>query len=139
MGEPKTLHFYDVGIFEPVTKPQNQVFFSLETPQENHRKATRKSWGNQWKIIIIHYARSQKTVRSLKQIPLEPQGLRHPPQADDGMPEGHEFREGVCRHQAPKPTITIFGDTIGKSDRTPAHRTPSTFRLPPLLQTEVVP
>ena len=32
MGETKTPHFYDFGIFEPVTKPQNQLFLSLETP-----------------------------------------------------------------------------------------------------------
>ena len=32
MGETKTLHFYDFGIFEPVTKPQNQLFLLLETP-----------------------------------------------------------------------------------------------------------
>ena len=32
MGETKTPHFYDFGIFEPVTEPQNQLFLSLETP-----------------------------------------------------------------------------------------------------------
>ena len=32
MGETKTPHFYDFGIFEPVTKPQNQLFLYLETP-----------------------------------------------------------------------------------------------------------
>ena len=32
MGEPKTTYFYDFGIFEPVTKPQNQLSLSLETP-----------------------------------------------------------------------------------------------------------
>ena len=31
MGEPKTPHFYDFGIFEPVTKPQND-FLCFETP-----------------------------------------------------------------------------------------------------------
>ena len=43
MGETKTHHFYDFGIFEPVTKPQNQLFFifgDTSTPkqnQENHQ------------------------------------------------------------------------------------------------------
>ena len=32
VGEPKNPHFCDFGIFEPVTKPQNQLFLSLETP-----------------------------------------------------------------------------------------------------------
>ena len=33
MGEAQTPHFYDFGIFEPVTKPQNQHYLSLETPR----------------------------------------------------------------------------------------------------------
>ena len=36
MGETKTPHFYDFWIFEPVTKPQNQLFLSLEAP--GHQK-----------------------------------------------------------------------------------------------------
>ena len=32
MGEPENPHFYDFGIFERVTKPQNQHYLSLETP-----------------------------------------------------------------------------------------------------------
>ena len=32
MGETKTPHVYDFGIVEPVTKPQNQHYLSLETP-----------------------------------------------------------------------------------------------------------
>ena len=32
MGQAQTPHFYDFGIFEPVTEPQNQLFLSLETP-----------------------------------------------------------------------------------------------------------
>ena len=32
MGEAQTPHFYDFGIFEPVTKPQNQHHLSLEAP-----------------------------------------------------------------------------------------------------------
>ena len=32
MGETEAPHFYDFGIFEPVTKPQNQLFLFLETP-----------------------------------------------------------------------------------------------------------
>ena len=31
-GDPQTPHFYDFWIFEPVTKPQNQLYLSLETP-----------------------------------------------------------------------------------------------------------
>ena len=40
MGEAQTPHFYDFGIFEPVTKPQNQLFLSLQTP--GHLKESRK-------------------------------------------------------------------------------------------------
>ena len=32
MGEPQTPHFYDLGTFERVPEPQNQLFLSLETP-----------------------------------------------------------------------------------------------------------
>ena len=32
MGEPKNPHLFDFGISQPVTKPQNQLFLSLETP-----------------------------------------------------------------------------------------------------------
>ena len=32
MGATKTPRFYDSRIFEPVAKPQNQLFLSLETP-----------------------------------------------------------------------------------------------------------
>ena len=38
MGEPKSPHFYDFGTFEPVTKPQNQVFLSLETPEHQQKQ-----------------------------------------------------------------------------------------------------
>ena len=40
MGETKTPHFYDFGIFKPATKPQNQQFLSLETP--GHLKKNKK-------------------------------------------------------------------------------------------------
>ena len=33
MVVPKNLHFYDFGIFEPATKPQNQYHSSSETPR----------------------------------------------------------------------------------------------------------
>ena len=32
MGETKTPHFYDFRIFEPVTRPNKQLFLSSETP-----------------------------------------------------------------------------------------------------------
>ena len=32
MGEPNNTRFYDFEIFEPIAKPQNQLFVSLETP-----------------------------------------------------------------------------------------------------------
>ena len=32
MGETQIPDFYDFGIFEPVTKPRNQLFLSLEIP-----------------------------------------------------------------------------------------------------------
>ena len=41
MGEAQTPHFYDFGIFEPVTKPQNQLCLSLEPP--GHLTKSRKN------------------------------------------------------------------------------------------------
>ena len=41
IGEPKTQNFFDSGIFEPVTKPQNQLFLFLETP--GHLKRIKKN------------------------------------------------------------------------------------------------
>ena len=41
MGEAQTLHFYDFGISEPVTKPQNQlfsVFVDTRTPKSNQEE-----------------------------------------------------------------------------------------------------
>ena len=35
MGETKTPHFYNFGIFEPITKPQNQLFETPANIQEN--------------------------------------------------------------------------------------------------------
>ena len=58
MGEAQTLHFYDFGIFEPVTKPQNQHYFSLETP--GHLKTTKKNMGTSWKNIIYGNLRLKK-------------------------------------------------------------------------------
>ena len=43
MGETKTPHFYDFGIFEPVTKPQHQHYLSLE-PAGYLTKTKEKSW-----------------------------------------------------------------------------------------------
>ena len=37
MGEPQTPHFDDFGIFGRVTKPQNQLSLSLETPGDLKR------------------------------------------------------------------------------------------------------
>ena len=40
MGEPRTFHFYDFWVSEPVTKPRNQLLLSLETP--GHIKQIKK-------------------------------------------------------------------------------------------------
>ncbi len=32
MGEPRTPHFHDLGIFGRVPEPQNQYYLSFETP-----------------------------------------------------------------------------------------------------------
>ena len=37
---PKTHHFYDFEIVEPVTKPQNQLLLFLETTQNKPRNIT---------------------------------------------------------------------------------------------------
>ena len=47
MGETKTPHFYDFGIFEPVTNPQNQLFLSLETPGD-----LKEIKGNPWDVFL---------------------------------------------------------------------------------------
>ena len=42
MGETRTSHFYDFGIFEPVTKPLNQlhifIFAEPRTPNKNQEE-----------------------------------------------------------------------------------------------------
>ena len=50
MGETQTPHFYDFWIFEPVTKPQNQQFLSLETP--GHLKQIKKTPGTFFKYCF---------------------------------------------------------------------------------------
>ena len=50
MGETKTPHFYDFGIFEPVTKPQNQHYLSLETPGYS-----KKINQNPWNLFRKYY------------------------------------------------------------------------------------
>ena len=51
MGETKTPHFYDFGIFETVAKPQNQLFVSLETP--GHLKQIKKKPKHFLNIIFV--------------------------------------------------------------------------------------
>jgi hypothetical protein len=51
MGEAQTPHFYDFGIFEPVTKLQNQHALSLEAP--GHLKKIKKNHWNDFKHIIL--------------------------------------------------------------------------------------
>ena len=43
MGEPETLHFYDLGTFERVPDPQNLLFLSLQA--SGHLKESRKNPG----------------------------------------------------------------------------------------------
>ena len=50
MGETKTPQLYDFGIFEPVTKPQNQLFLSLGTP--GHLNKIKK---HPWNIFEKYY------------------------------------------------------------------------------------
>ena len=52
MGDTKTPHFYDLGFFEPVTKPQNQQILSLETP--GHSKKVKKHPQRCWKYYFIN-------------------------------------------------------------------------------------
>ena len=56
MGEAQTPHFYDFGIFEPVTKPQNQYYLSLETP--GYSKKSRKIPGIFLENIIFIKSRN---------------------------------------------------------------------------------
>ena len=48
---PQTPHLPDFGIFEPVTKPPNQLFVSLETP--GYLKEIKKSPWNIFKNIVF--------------------------------------------------------------------------------------
>ena len=59
MGENKTPHFYDFWIFEPVTKPHNQLFLSLETPR--HQKEIKESPGNILKQTIFINLKNPET------------------------------------------------------------------------------
>ena len=53
MGEAQTPHFYEFWIFEPVTKPQNQLFLFLETP--GYLKTSEKNPQTFFKhMIVIH-------------------------------------------------------------------------------------
>ena len=61
MGEAQTPHFYDFGIFEPVTKPQNQHHLSLETP--GHLTKTKKQL---WNILQKHTILSNPVIMFLK-------------------------------------------------------------------------
>ena len=56
MGEPENPHFYDFGISEPATKPQHQLFLSLETPR--YPKNQEKSW-NLSKTYYYNYYQSR--------------------------------------------------------------------------------
>ena len=51
MGEAHTPHFYDVGICEPVVKPQNQLCLSLET--QGTSKNQEKSLEHVLNVIVI--------------------------------------------------------------------------------------
>ena len=53
MGEAQTPHFYDFGVSEPVTKPQNQLFVSLETPG-HLSKNQEKSWNILTNVMFIN-------------------------------------------------------------------------------------
>ena len=53
MGEAQTPHFYDFQTFEPVTRPQNQVFLSLETPG-SLKRITKSPWNISKNIICIN-------------------------------------------------------------------------------------
>ena len=52
MGEAHTPHFYDVGICEPIVKPQNQLRLSLETP--GYIKKSRKVLEHVLNVIYIY-------------------------------------------------------------------------------------
>ena len=60
MGETKTHHVYDFGTFEPVTKPQTQLFLFLETPghlttnQENFQNTLKYSLFINIGIVNLH-------------------------------------------------------------------------------------
>ena len=65
MGETTNFHFYDFGIFEPVTKLPNQVFSFLETP--GHLKTIEKPW-IMFKNIILFVKFRKDARRQLMQI-----------------------------------------------------------------------
>ena len=53
IGEAKTLHFDDFGTSGPVTKPQDHVFLSLETPG-HPTKIEKNHWNISKNIILIN-------------------------------------------------------------------------------------
>ena len=59
MGEAQTHHFYDFRIFEPVTKPQNQHYLSLETP--GHLNKIKKIHGTFENMIFLNLGIKKRT------------------------------------------------------------------------------
>ena len=57
MGEPKSLHFYDFGIWE-VSRPLKTNYFVVWRPQDTSRKS-RKSLEDFWIIIFRNLKISQ--------------------------------------------------------------------------------
>ena len=63
MGEAQTPHFYDFGIFEPVTKPPNQHDLSLETP--GHFKTNQENTCLFWKYYFYKFQKMETRVFDL--------------------------------------------------------------------------
>ena len=61
MEEAQTPHFYDLWIFEPITKPQNQLFLSLET--QGHLKQIQKTPGRVLHIRFTNLNSMQNTLK----------------------------------------------------------------------------
>ena len=67
MGKTKNPLFYDFGIFEPATKPQNQLFLSLDTP--GHFKKSKNNPWNIFQILCLQISTFWKSNPTCCQIP----------------------------------------------------------------------
>ena len=97
-GRDQTLHFFDFGIFEPVTKPQNELCLCLDDlrkPSDLARRLLYLSWGWKWKSLQMArnsrpFALSAAVVLARVRPFAEPADVLVPTGACEGAPRAVE-------------------------------------------------